>query len=283
MSSQINTEPFVIDALPNGSSGDTFAMIGAAASKPESSGRPFKLPTGFVALPGVSMSGGGLPSRIRCELDGSEMALVTGGQCFVGTNSGPPETQPQVSLFLDSFYVGVTEVRVSQYLEVRRKFGSKGSGMSEPINANEPADYPATGVTWGDARNYAQAVSCDLPTEVQWEKAARGINGFSHPWGDSRPLWTTPRSAFQVDAVGSHVEDRSPFGVLDLAGNAREWTLDFFQEKAFTTLEQLAIERRRNWQGPRSNSTTSLRVVKGNGPDWKVWAHKLCLVVSIMP
>ncbi len=272
-SPQIGFEPFVVETLQNAATGETFSIAGDAASNGEGRSGPIKLPTGFVILQGPKIAGG-LPARIRGELDGSEMLLVTGGETFVGTNLGPPETQPQVSLVLDAFYVGVTEVRVSQYLEVRRKFGSKGSGMAEPMNATSPADHPAIGVTWGDAKNYAQAVGCDLPTEAQWEKAARGSNGFSHPWGESRPLWTAPRSISQIEAVGSHAEDCSPFGVMDLAGNAREWTQDFFQEKAFSTLEQLAVERRRNWSGPRSSATTALRVVKGNGPDWKVWARQ---------
>lgn len=273
-SSPINSEPFVIEGQPSAPVGNSFAIVDGPDSKVESGGGALKFPPGFGSVPGAKRGAGGLPSRIRCEFDGSEMVLVTGGESVVGTNSGPPEAQPMVSLVVDSFYVGVTEIRVAQYLEIRRKHLGKGTGMSEPVNATAPADYPVTGVTWGDARNYAVAVGCELPTEAQWEKAARGRNGFSHPWGESRPLWTAQRSLSQIDAVGSHAEDRSPFGVMDLAGNAREWVLDFFHEKAFAGLEQLAPERRRNWPGPRNNSATSTRVVKGNGADWKVWARQ---------
>jgi len=227
------------------------------------------LPSGFVPAAGTTWADG-LPARIRCEIDSSSLILVTGGTCLVGSSSGPEHWRPQVQVGLDPFYISDREVTVFQFLKFRTRVGAGGKKIELPINADAPENHPALGVTWAEARGYAQWVGGELPSESQWEKAARGPQGFRTPWGNSRPLWRMTRTSDQIDPVGSHPDDRSIYGAFDLAGNAREWTGDFYRDDSFRMLAETPFDRRQNWRGPRSPSATALRVVKGNGPDWTV-------------
>lgn len=233
----------------------------------------FKLPSGFVADSTTELLNG-LPTRIRCTVDGSELVLIPEGPFTLGSNSGLDNARPATPMLADSFYIGATEVRVGQYLDARKRVAAKGTVLGEALNAASPSDHPVLGIQWIDAKNYAASVGCDLPSEAQWEKAARGPSGFAAPWGNSRPLWTEPRTIEQIDPVGRHAEDRSPFGIFDMAGNALEWTADLYQEDAFKLLGQIPLDRRRNWTGPKSSSTSSQRVVKGAFEDWTVFARR---------
>lgn len=264
-------EQFVADALVAGSSSASFVVTsqGEIAASDGGTGSSFQLPSGFAALQTAPLING-IPSEIQCETDGSRMVLVSAGESLVGSNSGPEHWRPQVQVPLDAFYIGAQEVTVAQFILFRQKAGVAGKAIEAALNVAGPTDHPALGVTWADARTYAEWIGGALPTEVQWEKAARGSLGLNAPWGNSRPLWREPRTIEQIDSVGSHTDDRSVFGVFDLAGNAREWTGDFFREDSFKTLKDLTVDRRRNWTGPRTPSASALRVVKGNGPDWSV-------------
>jgi formylglycine-generating enzyme len=260
-------QKFQADAPPSGGSSSNFIV--STASDDGSAASSFKLPSGFVALRTAPLING-IPSEIQCETDGSRMVLVPAGTGIVGRDSGPAHWGPQVQVPLDSFFIGAQEVTVSQFILFRQKAGIAGKTVEKPLNADGPKDHPALGVTWVEARTYGKWIGGSLPTEAQWEKAARGPRGLNAPWGNTRPLWQVPRTPEQIDPIGTHPDDRSVFGAFDLAGNAREWTGDFYREDSFKLLKDLAIDRRRNWTGPRSPSKSALRVVKGNGADWSV-------------
>jgi formylglycine-generating enzyme required for sulfatase activity len=264
-------EQFVADALVAGGSSASFVVAsrGSTAASGGGAGSSFKLPSGFVALQTAPLING-IPSEIQCETDGSRMVLVPAGASFVGSSSGPEHWRPQVKVQLDAFYIGAQEVTVAQFILFRQKAGVAGKTIEPALNADGPKDHPALGMTWAEARTYSEWIGGALPTEVQWEKAARGSQGLNAPWGNTRPLWRESRTIEQIDPIGTHPDDRSVFGVFDLAGNAREWTGDFFREDSFKTLKDLAVDRRRNWTGPRTPSASAQRVVKGNGPDWSV-------------
>ena len=264
-------EQFEVDAPGVGESSASFVVTSQGEIPAPGGGArsSFQLPSGFAALQTAPWING-VPSEIQSETDGSRMVLVSAGESLVGSNSGPEHWRPQVQVPLDAFYIGAQEVTVAQFILFRQKAGVAGKAIEAALNAAGPIDHPALGVSWADARTYAEWIGGALPTEVQWEKAARGSQGLNAPWGNSRPLWRESRTIDQIDPIGTHLDDRSVFGVFDLAGNAREWTGDFFREDSFKTLKDLAVDRRRNWMGPRTPSASALRVVKGNGPDWSV-------------
>jgi formylglycine-generating enzyme required for sulfatase activity len=244
------------------------------ASVPDQSGAiTVQLPNGFLA---VENSGtvSGLPKRIISKYDNAEMALIPRGVAILGSNIGPPESSPEVKVFLDDFYISVKEVSLAQFAMYRRHAAGRAEKVNDALNFQSPAEHPALGVSWRDARTYAKSTGRDLPTEAQWEYAARGTAGYASPWGASRPLWRTPRTIGQIDPIGFHPDDKSIFGVMDMAGNAREWVLDFYRPDTFESLSQLSDERKRNWAGPRTAAESSQRVVKGNGPGWTLWARE---------
>jgi formylglycine-generating enzyme required for sulfatase activity len=192
----------------------------------------------------------------------------------MGTRDGPPECGPPLAVYLDAFYIDITEVTVAQYAA----FESAGRKVP-PRSTGEPADppppnSPAVGVTWTDARTFARWAGKDLPTEAQWEKAARSEKNFEHPWGNGRAVWARARVPGQIDAVESFLTDVSPYGVFDLAGNAREWCLDWYFEDAFQKAAADNTGTLRSWTGPRAVINRTRRVVKGGGPDWKSWGRE---------
>ena len=103
-------------------------------------------------------------------------------------------------------------------------------------NGSGSDNKPAVNVSWSDASNYCAWAGRHLPTEAQWEKAARGTDGRTFPWGSDAPTCNQANFAFQgtqkcatgVATVGSFPAGASPYGALDMAGNVWEWVADWF-------------------------------------------------------
>ena len=227
-----------------------------------------KLPSGFRAVEGTSYSADGWPMRIICDKDSSEMAFIPAGTVRMGTDDGPLEAQPEVSVELSPYYIDIAEVTLGQFRSFAKTFGPK---ITKPLNDADSAQRPALGIVWSDARDYARWIGKELPTEAEWEMAARGPNSWRAPWGKGPALWDRPRSPGQIDDVMSFSHDRSRFGLFDMAGNAREWCADNFSSKAHAEAAALPPARRHDWPGPKVPNRTNQRVVKGGSPDWSLW------------
>lgn len=154
---------------------------------------------------------------------------------------------PQQKVYVRSFYIDRYEVTEAQYLEFLRGTGSKKfpgywkeAGQADHFPKGY-GQYPVSDVDWFDADSYCRWAGKRLPTEAEWEKAARGTDGRLWPWGNRfEPGWANTREASAVwkapkgqeqyrvpgwkSPVGSHPEDVSPYGIYDMAGNVREWT-----------------------------------------------------------
>jgi sulfatase modifying factor 1 len=233
----------------------------------------FKLPSGFTALKNYGYAEDGLPRRIKCDKDNSIMALVSGGVALVGTDSETPTSSPQWSVFLDPYYMDLTEVTIADYKRFQdEQREQKKKVPLPPVNESAGGQFPALGITWGDARAYVLQLGKDLPTEVEFEKAARGPDGFKTPWGNGREVWANPRTPATVAPAGAFVGDQSVYGIFDLAGNAREWTGDWYDPKAYEdAASQAASKPLRNWTGPKKTDKLTQRVVKGSTADWAAW------------
>jgi formylglycine-generating enzyme required for sulfatase activity len=232
----------------------------------------YELPEGFSAIESAGTSASGLPWRIRGEQDGAVMCLVPEGIFIQGSNSGPPQVGPEHGVLLDAYYIDVREVTSARYEQYRESVGEKRRVPRPARTARDPQE-PVLGVTWAEAHAFALSVGKELPTEAQWEKAARGTDGFKYPWGNGVWVWERPREPSQIDRVGSFRGDTSPCGASDMAGNAREWCTDWYVEKYYTQLMADAGATARNPIGPRTSGGSNMRVVKGGDPRWLVWAR----------
>lgn len=252
----------------------TFTVIKSDSAveqtKPDSA---FKLPEGFSAVKEAGYSLQGFPNRIRCERDFSEMVLVPAGVSVQGISNGEKNAGPEFTIYQDAFYIDVHEVTLAQYRRWRSDMITKKAKIPDaPGNDSQSENVPALGISYTDALNYARTMGKQLPRETQWEKAARGEMGFQYPWGNGRALWQKTRQPGQIDPVGTFPGDHSPYGALDMAGNAREWCDDWYSENAYRaalTLSDAGVVR--DWTGPKRSVVPSMRVVRGNQTSWQVW------------
>jgi formylglycine-generating enzyme required for sulfatase activity len=157
------------------------------------------------------------------------MVLVPAGTYVIGRNDGDPIEVPQHTVKLDAFFIDRTEVTNAQYLKFidttsRRPPAEWKGGAPKSGQGN----LPVTGVSWQDAADYAAWVGKRLPTEAEWEAAARGSEGRRYPWGQEWKPGVTNIGTKAIGEVGQLKEGASPFGVLDLIGNVWEWTADEF-------------------------------------------------------
>jgi formylglycine-generating enzyme len=265
------TDRFTVELGQPGGNSQLLAV--QVATAPAGAPRPdVRLPDGFVPLPEHGFTDDGRPRRIRCEKDQSQMAFVPAGIARVGSHDGPPEAAPEFVVFLDPFYMDVTEVTIRQFHLFRddQKEQKKRTPLP-PINETAGGNHPALGIAWGEAKNYTRWAGKDLPTEAEFEKAGRGQDGFRFPWGNDRPVWHRPRTPETIATVGAFRGDVSPFGIYDLAGNAREWVEDYFVSGHQEAVQSASLRTLTNWAGPRKASVGTQRVLKGNGPDWALW------------
>ena len=194
-----------------------------------------------------------------------EMVSIPAGPFIRGTDQGGFDEHPQRTLVLDAFAIDRYEVTNFQYQQFVDATGHRKSGppsryaknMSKMRGINQPVVY----VSWEDAEAYCRWKGKRLPTEAEWEKAMRGSDGRLWPWGNvEKPNganWARVDDGHEVSAsVGTVLTDKSPYGVMDGAGNVMEWVADWYAERYF----EEAPER-----NPPSPDHGVFRVLRGGG------------------
>lgn len=253
------------------------AFVYAAGNRALSEHRWDEAITCLAHLVNLDASYGNAEERLAQALD-SNMVHVPVGQFAMGSDQGDVDERPQRVVYLDGFEIDkceVTNVQYSRFLEaVGREGPRRWPGRYVHLSFHHPPDwlgsryppgeamYPATGVRWEEAAQYCAWVGERLPTEAEWEKAARGTDGRSYPWG---ALWD-PSRANSVDQglrytrpVGSYTSGASPYGALDMAGNVWEWVWDLYDRRYYGYAPD------RNPMGPASG--TGERILRGGAWD----------------
>jgi len=171
--------------------------------------------------------------------NGVPMRLVPAGEFEMGSTNGESDETPVHTVYLDDFYMDKYEVTNALYKTCVDAGGCKtppqntSSYTRDSYYGNpEFDDYPVIYVDWNQAQAYCQWRDASLPTEAQWEKAARGTDERIYPWGEGIDCDKANYSGCKGDTtkVGSYESGQSPYGIYDLAGNVWEWTADWYSE-----------------------------------------------------
>ena len=203
------------------------------------------------------------------ERDGSPMVLVPAGELEMGDGEG--RTCPKHRVFLDAYYIGISCVTNCQYKIFVDATGNRPPDESD--RSGDPvwqgkmypeayADHPVVCVSWEDAKAYASWAGCRLPSEAQWEKAARGTEGYRYPWGnewdESKCRNDKNRGIKTTCAVWGYPEGVSGYGTYNQGGNVWEWCSDWYDGNYYNTSPQ------DNPEGPEAGS---VRVFRGG--NWR--------------
>jgi formylglycine-generating enzyme required for sulfatase activity len=156
------------------------------------------------------------------------MVYIAGGEFLMGNNAGDEYEKPAHKVAVGPFYVDVTEVTCEEYLKfLTATLRHNPSNWTKQTCQPNAGRQPVTGVDWTDAKSYADWAHKRLPTEEEWEFAARGVPGSLYPWGNewrSNSANAGDSSAQRLMDVGSYPNGKTSSGVMDLIGNAWEWT-----------------------------------------------------------
>ncbi len=193
------------------------------------------------------------------------MISISGGEFTMGRNDGNTFEGPAHPVKVDPFFIDKTEVTNTDYAEfVRQKRRQAPSHWPEGNFAPGEATFPVINVSWYDARDYCEWKGKRLPTEEEWEFAARGKDSLLYPYGNTPKAQCSNSSEEGLNkprTVGSYPCGASPFNLLDMAGNVAEWT--FTDYKPYPGSKAQPVEgkvyRGGTFKTPRAEQTTTDR------------------------
>jgi iron(II)-dependent oxidoreductase len=204
------------------------------------------------------------------------MALVSAGYFVMGSNNGPDDEKPEHRFFVKSFLIDVLPVSNADFAKFLNARGLKNH-LGESFYDDDDRDarihqqnslwqadrgyatHPVNEVSWLGARDYCTWLNKRLPTEAEWEKAARGTDGRMYPWGNSKPdrnralYGAAYNSSAPVDAFP---EGASPYGALDLSGNQWEWVSSAYRPYPYSADD-----------GRENQTPGPIRSTRGGGHD----------------
>jgi formylglycine-generating enzyme required for sulfatase activity len=244
------------------------------------------LPTSTKTPPAPPL---GIGSVRASEVDGMQQVFVPAGKFVMGSASqSNSDERPEHQVSLDDFWIDRTEVSVGQFRRFVEATGHvtqyeqdgqgwiwngsgwsavKGASWQNPLgNGPLPDNTPVVQVSWNDATAYCDWARRRLPTEAEWEKAARGTNAALYPWGNNQPdaSLASYNGVLGLVPVDSLPSGASPYGALNMAGNAYEWVADWYSDSYY------ANSPGQNPKGPKSGKYKVMR-----GGSWQLSATAL--------
>ena len=228
----------------------------------------------FLGIPVGAESG----TQEIIGIDTAPMVIVPEGEFPMGVpkaaRDGGVDERPNHDVFLDTFYIDKYEVTNGRYLQFITDTGHRtpqhprdpskglwqGNTMPESV-----VDLPVINVDWYDAQSYCEWAEKRLPTEAEWEKAAKGPNDWRFPWGDLEPtdrhlnynqVW---RGEATLVPVGVYEAGKSPYGAYDMAGNVWEWVADWYDPQYYSKSPA---------SNPKGPATGTHKVLRSSG--WQV-------------
>ena len=247
---------------------------------PAPTATPTETPLPPTATPVVAPPGLNAGDTWVRPADEMIMVLIPAGEFLMGSTTedpcSKPDERPQRTIYLDAFWIDRTETTNAEYAVCVSAGDCTPPGQAS--SSTRPsyygnlayAHYPVIYIDWYQASAYCAWAGKRLPTEAEWEKAARGIDVHAFPWGDDAPDCT--RANFKpvdfcvgdTSLVGSYLAGASPYGALDVAGNVWEWVFDWYDPDYY------GISPGSNPTGP---ATGTLRTVRGGS--WSFSAHSI--------
>jgi formylglycine-generating enzyme required for sulfatase activity len=255
-------------------------LAGCAAPDPTSApvastatASPTVTPTTTAAVTPTPTS---IPEHIT-DPHGALMTIIPAGEFTMGSDQGFPDELPIHKVYLDAFYMDTLEVTNRQYQDCveagactppfRTDCCSMDERVPRPVYYGNPEfdDYPVTWLSWVQGKAYCDWRGARLPTEAEWEKAARGTDARIYPWGDEgptpnrlnftwKPVEFGTKPPYGTLPVGSYQLGASPYGILDMAGNVYEWVSDNYDPDYY------AVSPHDNPQGP---AQSKYRIARG--------------------
>lgn len=224
----------------------------------------------------------GFEERWR-ERDGAIEVMIPSGVFLMGSESrlSEEDERPQHEVFLSSFWIDKTEVTWRQYAMFAADSGR--ALPPEPLWGRQE-HYALSSTNWADADQYCRWVGARLPSEAEWEKAARGTDGRDYPWGadwDPNRCNSISGGMHRPEDVGSFPGCVSPYGVLDMAGSHWQWVNDFYSADYYKNAPAedpkgpesgpLRVKRGGYWMGHPSQIRVTRR--GKSSPDWRNTPH----------
>lgn len=201
--------------------------------------------------------------------DGMTEVYIPSGSFLMGAvdslETAEAQEKPQHTVYLNGFWMDQTEVTQGMYkLCISAGKCPDISQEQDPIanfSTVENDNHPVVNITWDQARNYCEQAGRRLPTEAEWEKAARGTDGRTYPWGETYVdgnLALYGKAFNGTRPVDGYKSGASPYGLLDMIGNASEWVLDSYSETYYS------VSSAQNPTGPENDDPKVFR-----GSSWK--------------
>ncbi|MDY6788087.1 MAG: formylglycine-generating enzyme family protein, partial [candidate division WOR-3 bacterium] len=173
--------------------------------------------------------------------DGTILVYIPAGDFIMGNNDGWEREQPEHKVYLDGYYLSKYEITNKQYKKFCDETGREYPGDLNPYAMDNYftgyPDYPVD-VTWSEAKAYCDWAGLKLPTEAQWEKSAKGTDERKYPWGNRDPdsllanfgwIYIDGNDGYSYTSpVGAFPAGKSPYGLMDMAGNVSEWCNDWY-------------------------------------------------------